>query len=99
MPRKCLDASLRVLGWLRTRPLAGHGKRQIAEKTYTERSGEMARTVAWSTERRFPVAAGGAWMPRDNAFYVRLRLRRPFRSACRQIPPRPSLGFFCILVK
>ena len=32
MSRKCLDASLRLLGGLRTRPRAGHGERHMVTK-------------------------------------------------------------------
>jgi len=57
MPRKCLDVSLRLLAWLRTRPLVGYAKRHIVTKT-TPSDAARGRPKTYREERRFPVALG-----------------------------------------
>ncbi len=50
MPRKCLDVSLWLLGWLRTRPLVGHAKRNIVPKMTLSGAARGQTEETWRRE-------------------------------------------------
>jgi hypothetical protein len=59
LPRKCLDVSLRLLGWLRTRALVSRAKRHIVTKmTLSDVARGRRKTHG---EQRFPVASDAAY--------------------------------------